>query len=49
MHKDLTERARIDLTDEIEGIVQWLHTGGQSLGIAREAMIAAFDEAAARV
>ena len=44
---DLNDEAREDVVDATRDLVRWLAEEGQSLGIAREAMINAYDEAAA--
>ena len=46
MHKDLSENSRALVEGFVEGIVESVFERGESLGIAREAMIAAFDRKA---
>ena len=45
-HKDLDSKHRPRLEGMAEGVVHVLHASGQSLAIAREAWINAFDKAA---
>ena len=47
MHKDLSNEARGDVENVARCWVATLREEGESLAIAREAMINAFDEAAA--
>lgn len=46
MHKDLSDEERDELADNIERIVSSLFHSGESLAIARECLINAFDRAA---
>jgi hypothetical protein len=46
MHKDLSDKGRSAIEDSAYAIVAGVFRAGQSLGIAREAMINAFDRAA---
>ena len=46
MHKDLSEEWRGDVNCWARDLAGWLTQGGQSLAIAREAWLAAFDKAA---
>jgi len=49
MHKDLSDTARASIEHGARGIVDALLQTGQSLGLAREAWINAFDKAAAEL
>ena len=47
--RDLSGPERSALKSDVIMFVQWLHGNNQSLAIAREAMIAAFDDAAEKL
>ena len=49
MHKDLNDEHRPRLEGMAEGVAHALHASGQSLALAREAWINAFDKAAAEL
>ena len=49
MHKDLSDSLRPRVEGLADGMAQSLHAQGQSLAIAREAWINAFDKAAAEL
>ena len=46
MHKDLSDTYREQLKDDARATVIWMHSRKQSLALAREAWINAFDKAA---
>lgn len=49
MHKDLSEASRVWIEEQAAIICRIMHTDHQSLAIAREAMINAFDKQAAEL
>lgn len=49
MHKDLNDRTRSDVEQLAAGIARYVDSMGQSLGLAREAIIFAFDRKAEEI